>query len=160
MDEKEVRFETIMDVGPIVISHTRNPALEEAVAFLKRVLKCEILCLIPISIFMGAYVIMTKYLGVEREKASEALRKTLSVASPIFYQDIPKQIVLESLKDACTYNISSWDAYIAELAKIHNISIVYTLDIKDFEKIPWLKPVLPISIDKFRAYQEWLIKQR
>ncbi|MEX0568474.1 MAG: hypothetical protein Q6363_004840 [Candidatus Njordarchaeota archaeon] len=48
MDEKEARFEAIMDVGPIVISNTKNPVQEEALSFLRRVLRLDILCLIPL----------------------------------------------------------------------------------------------------------------
>ena len=149
MGNEEARFEAIMDVGPIVVSHTKNPAQEEALIFLGNVLSGKILCLIPVSVFMGAYTVMTKYLRVHRGQASKALKKTLSLDLPIFYEDIPKDTALEALEDASIYGISSWDAYIAEIAKVHNVNIVYTLDLDDFKKIPWLKPMLPISIEKF-----------
>ena len=54
MGDEEIRFEAIMDVGPIVGSHTKNPAQEEALSFLKNVLSGKILCLIPTSVFMSA----------------------------------------------------------------------------------------------------------
>ncbi|MHA1609697.1 MAG: type II toxin-antitoxin system VapC family toxin [Candidatus Njordarchaeales archaeon] len=156
MGDEEIRYEGIIDVGPIVISHTKNPAQEEALLFLKNVLTGKILCLIPTSVFMGAYIVMTRYLRVRRDQAAKALKRTLSLNIPIFYEDIPKDVVLEALEDASIYDVSSWDAYIAEIAKIRKISIVYTLDIDDFKKIPWLRPVLPISIKKFLEYQKWL----
>jgi len=147
-----------MDVGPIIISHVKNPVQEEGLQFLKDVLKGKILCLIPVSVFLGAYIIMTKYLRVRRDEAKNALRKTLSLNLDIFYEDIPKNIVLDALEDASKYKISSWDAYIAQIAKIHQIRIVYTLDLENFEKIPWLKPLLPISTEAFMQYQKWVRK--
>jgi len=145
-----------MDVGPIVISHTKNPAQEEALSFLKNILSGKILCLIPTSVFMGAYIVMTRYLRVRRDQAAKALRRTLSLDLPIFYEDVSKDIVLEALEDANIYDVSSWDAYIAEIAKMRKINIVYILDLDDFKKIPWLRPMLPISIEKFLEYQKWL----
>jgi len=156
MGDEKIRYEAIIDVGPIVISHTKNPAQEEALSFLKDVLIGKVLCLIPTSVFMGAYIVMTKYLRVRKDQAAKALKRTLSLDLPIFYEDVPKDIVLEALEDASIYNISSWDAYIAEIAKMRGISIVYTLDIDDFKRVPWLRPVLPISLKKFLEYQKWL----
>ena len=37
MDEKKIRFEGIIDVGPIVISHTKNPIQDEALEFMRDV---------------------------------------------------------------------------------------------------------------------------
>ena len=54
MDEEKIRFEAIMDVGPIVISHTKNTVQEEVPSFLRRVLRLNILCLIPLLIILGA----------------------------------------------------------------------------------------------------------
>jgi len=159
LDGEKIRFEGIMDVGPIVLSHTKNPAQEEALMFLEKILKRKILCLTPVSIFLGAYIIMTRYLRVPKNDASKALRRTLSLDLPIFYEDIPRHIAIESLEDASTYKISSWDAYIANLAKVNNIKIVYTIDIKDFERIPWLEPVSPVSIEKLVEYTQWIQKK-
>ena len=158
MGDEKNRFEAIMDVGPIIISHTKNPAQDEGLEFFGKVLRGEIKCLIPVSVFMGAYIVMTKYLRVRRDLAARALKNTLSLNMPIFYEDIPRDIAIESLTDASILNISSWDAYIAEIAKFHNINMVYTLDIDNFKKVPWLKPVLPITLEKFLKYQEWIKK--
>jgi len=99
---------------------------------------------------------MTRYLRVCRDQVAKALRRTLSLDLPIFYEDVSKDIVLEALEDANIYDVSSWDAYIAEIAKMRKINIMYTLDLDDFKKIPWLRPMLPISIEKFLDYQKWL----
>ena len=145
MDEEKVRFETIMDVGPIVISHTKNPVQGEALSFLHRVLRLDILCLIPLSTFLGAYLVMTKYLRVNRYEASKTLIKTLSYDLPIYYEDMPKDIVVKALKDSAQYNVESWDSYIAHVAKVFRIEVVYTLDVDDFRKFSWLEPKLPIK---------------
>jgi len=139
-----------MDVGPIVISNTKNPVQEEALSFLRRVLGLDILCLIPLSTFLGAYLVMTKYLHVNRYKASRALIKTLSYNLPIYYEDIPKDIVVRALEDSAQYNVESWDSYIARVAKVFRIEVVYTLDVDDFRKFSWLEPKLPIKEERVK----------
>ena len=156
MDEEKARFEAIIDVGPIVISHTKNPVQEEALSFLCRVLGLDILCLVPLSTFLGAYLVMTKYPRVNRYEASRALIKTLLYNLPIYYEDIPKDIVARVLEDSAQYNVESWDSYIAHIAKVFQIRVVYTLDIGDFRKFTWLEPKLPIKEESLRVYHKWL----
>jgi len=159
LDEKKIRFEAIMDVGPIVITHTKNPVQNEALEFLHKVLRLDVLCLIPLSVFLGAYLVMTKYLRVNRFEATKALVKTLSYDLPIYYEDIPRGIVIKALEDSAQLNVESWDAYIANVAKNFRIGIVYTLDVDDFQKFSWLKPKLPIKEESLKIYHDWIKKK-
>ena len=136
----------------------KNPIQEEALSFLRRVLKLDILCLIPLSTFLGAYLVMTRYLRVNRYEAAKALTKTLSYDLPIYYEDIPRKIVVKALGDSARYSVESWDSYIAHTARTFGIKIVYTLDIDDFKKFPWLKPRLPIKKESLEIYHKWLRK--
>jgi len=148
-----------MDVGPIVITHTKNPVQNEALEFLHKVLRLDVLCLIPLSVFLGAYLVMTKYLRVNRFEATKALVKTLSYDLPIYYEDIPRGIVIKALEDSAQLNVESWDAYIANVAKNFRIGIVYTLDVDDFQKFSWLKPKLPIKEESLKIYHDWIKKK-
>jgi hypothetical protein len=48
----------------VVIAHFENPAREEAFNFLREALTWRRRILIPVSTIIGAYHVMTEYLGV------------------------------------------------------------------------------------------------
>jgi predicted nucleic acid-binding protein len=152
------RIEGVVDVGLIVISHFENPAKKHALEFLKDVLLWRKRCLIPVTVFLGAYHILTNYLRVERVSAYEALKKTLEVRSPAFYVDLNADVAVESLTNAMGYRIESWDGYIVAIAKVHSAPIIYTVDKKMKKRVKDLHVINPIPEDVFREYNEWLEK--
>ncbi|WP_456478296.1 hypothetical protein [Geoglobus ahangari] len=107
VQHEKVGIEGVVDVGLIVISHFENPAKNHALEFLKSVLLWERKCLIPVTAFLGAYHVLTNYLGVERISAYEALRKTLETRSPALYSDLSVDTAVESLANAMGYRIES-----------------------------------------------------
>ena len=92
-------IEGVVDTGIIAIAHFKNPAQESAINLLSRILRWETKCLMPTSAYLGAYHIMTEYIGVERVAAQIALTRTLETRSPAFYPDAS----VELTKDALTY---------------------------------------------------------
>ena len=51
----QARIEGIIDVGVLVLSHCENPAEIDMLSFLTKVLKKEIIAIIPYSTFLGSY---------------------------------------------------------------------------------------------------------
>ena len=148
--------EGVVDVGIIVIAHFENPAKDYALEFLKDVLLWRKRCLIPVTAFLGAYHILTNYLGVERVSACEALKKTLETKSPAFYTDISVELAVEALTNAMGYRIESWDGYIVAIAKAHSAPIIYSIDKKMKRRVKDLHIINPIPEDVLRKYNEWL----
>ena len=113
----------------------------------------------PLTTYFGAYVIMTKYLKIDRKEVAKALVTTLSLDSPAFYGNIPKSTAIEAIKTSEELNISSWDGYLLELARSSNIKRIYTIDeelrrrVKDFDVIN------PIPSDVMREYHEYVAKR-
>lgn len=149
----------IVDVGIIAIAHFKNPAREKAFKFLSKVLRGEKKCLVPLTTFLGAYHVMTEYLGVIRTQAERALRKTVETRSPSFYESVGHENVLDALSSACDYNIESWDGYIISLAREYEASLIYTIDEKMDPETEEIEAVNPIPADVFSEYQEWLQKR-
>lgn len=149
----------IVDVGIIAIAHFENPAREKAFKFLSKVLRGEKKCLIPLTTFLGAYHVMTEYLGVVQTQAERALRKTVETRSPSFYENIGHENVLDALSSACDYNVESWDGYLISLAKQHEAPLIYTIDEKMDSETEEIEAVNPIPRDVFSEYQEWLQKR-
>lgn len=145
----------IVDVGIIVVAHVDNPARIEALNFLKKVLLWEIKAIVPTSTFLGGYYILTKYLRVPRLMAKRSLTRTLEVKTPAFYEDVKVETVIDALEYSATYNIESWDGYLISLANNFNADIIYSID-KDFEKVPGITLVNPISKEKMKEYYEWI----
>lgn len=149
-------FEGAIDAGIVAIAHFSNPAREAAFQFLKEALRWERKCLIPVTAVLGAYHIMTRYLGVEEVPACRALTKTLETRSPAFHEDIGVDSAIDSLTYALSYRIESWDGYIIYLAKRFRAPILYSADQELARKIRELRAINPIPPDAFAEYNRWL----
>jgi len=99
MRSAKLGFEALVDVGIIVLAHFRNPARKYAAQLLLDALTLKKRILIPVSNYLEAYIIMTKYLKLRSVDVAKALLKTLSVESPAFYGSLPKAIILASELD-------------------------------------------------------------
>lgn len=159
LSEEAGPVEGVIDTGIVVIAHFDNPAREVAFEFFREVLVWRRRCLVPVSTFIGAYHIMTSYLGVDGVSACKALTKTLETRSPAFYEDISVDAAIDSLTYALAYRVESWDGYLVYLAKKHGASIIYSVDQELARKVREVAVVNPIPIDVFEKYNEWL-KQR
>ena len=146
--------EGVVDVGPIVISHCENPAKEAMTSFLGDVLSGKIPALIPVTAFLGAYHILTRYLKIRREDALLALEETLNIDSPAFYEGITRTEVKNALKIASINNIESWDGFLINLARSFNTRVIYTIDQRLERK--GFKVILPISQEVLKQYHEWV----
>ncbi len=62
MGSRKIRTLGIVEVGIIVLGHCENPAKEEAVDLTEKIFLGETGAKIPLSNFIGAYHIMTRYL--------------------------------------------------------------------------------------------------
>ncbi|NQE52181.1 hypothetical protein C5S29_01210 [ANME-1 cluster archaeon GoMg3.2] len=158
--EKAGIIEGIIDVGIIVIAHFENPARIHAFNFLKPILLWKRKCLIPTSATMGAYHIMTEYLGVDRLSACKALTKTLETKSPAFYEDISVDMVTDALEYALAYKIESWDGYIVSLAKNHGAVIIYSIDGELAKRVKDVEVINPIPGDVMRKYHDFVAEIR
>jgi len=104
-------FEALVDVGIIVLAHFRNPARKHAAQLQLDALTLKRRILIPVSTYMGAYIIMTRYLKLRSVDVAKALLKTPSVESPAFYENLSKDIVEKAILSASELKVSSRDLY-------------------------------------------------
>ena len=149
--------EGVVDVGPIVIAHCDNPAKEAMLEFLQKVLLGKIPALIPVTAFLGAYHVLTRYLKLPRQEAVLALEETLDVGGPAFYEGISRVEAKNALKIASISNLESWDGYVVNIAREFGTRIIYTID-KHLDK-KGFQPVIPIPETLLQEYHEW-VKQR
>lgn len=149
----EARIDGIIDVGIIVLSHCENPAKEEMLSFFSKILKKEIICIIPYSIFLGAYHILNRYLKVESKKASHQLINTAMIARDTFHQTINEQDIKYSLEKAAELNIESWDGYLLSLMNFYRTNIIYSID-KKLSKT--CNVINPVSEETMNKYYDWL----
>jgi len=149
-------FEAVVDVGIIVLAHFKNPAHRYAAQLLLDALTLKKRILIPVNTYLGAYVIMTKYLKLRSSKVAKALLKTLSLESPAFYGNLPKAVAEKALASASTLNISSWDSYLIELAKELGINKVYTIDEELKKKVKGMKVENPIPQNIMEEYHQYM----
>lgn len=155
LSEKTGPVEGIVDVGILVIASFENPARVHAFNFLKEILLWKKKCLIPTAAILGAYHIMTRYLGVDRLSACRALVKTLETSSPAFYEDLSIDLTIDALENAMAYQIESWDGYLMCLARNHKAPVIYSLD-KGLKRAKGIEVINPIPEEVFAEYNLWL----
>ena len=153
-------FEAIVDVGIIVLAHFKNPARKYAAQLLLDALTLEKPILVPLNAYLGAYVIMTRYLKLRRDRVAQALLKTLRLESPAFYGDLHKTVVEKAIASASELNVSSWDGYLIELAKELGIKKIFTIDEELAAKVGDLKIENPIPKDIMEKYHEYIRERR
>lgn len=156
LPEETGPIEGIIDTGIVTIAHFDNPAKKSAIDFLSKILRWERKCIIPTSSLLGAYHIMTEYIGVERVTAHRALIKTLELRSPALYEDISIELTIDAITHASGYRIESWDGYIIALSKLFNAPIIYSIDKELMRKVKEVKVINPIPPEEFEKYNEWL----
>jgi predicted nucleic acid-binding protein len=149
-------FAALVDVGIIVLAHFRNPARKYAAQLLLDALTLKKRILIPVSTYLGAYIIMTKYLRLRSDDVAKALLKTVSVESPAFYGNLPKAIVEKAIATASELSISSWDSYLVELAKEPRIDKIYTIDEEMARKVKDLRIENPIPTNIMKEYHQYI----
>ena len=160
MRSARLGFEALVDVGIIVLAHFRNPARKYAAQLLLDALTLKKRILIPVSTYLGAYVIMTRYLKLRSDRAAKALLKTLSVESPAFYGNLPKAVAEKAIATASELNISSWDGYLIELAKTLGINKIYTIDEELTKKVRDIEIENPIPRNVMKEYHQYIKKKR
>ncbi len=151
-------IEGILDVGPLVIAHYTNPIQEQMIDFLAQIFEGNRNIIIPLSTFIGAYHILTRYLKISRFEAKSALVRTLQLNSPLFYPVVDKIHVLTAMDFASIHNIESWDAYLIALGKSLGTRNIYTID-KKLRKIREINVILPVLEEELEKYHQWLKKQ-
>jgi predicted nucleic acid-binding protein len=156
MRSARLGFEALVDVGIIVLAHFRNPARKYAAQLLLDALTLKKRILIPVSTYLGAYIIMTKYLGLRSDDVAKALLKTVSVESPAFYGNLPKAIAEKAIATASELSISSWDSYLVELAKELGIDKIYTIDEEMAKKVKDLRIENPIPTNIMKEYHQYI----
>ncbi len=149
-------FDGVVDVGLIVIAHFENPACTYAHDFLREVLGLKRRCIVPLSTYIGAHVIMTKYLKLPRIEVTKALVTTLSLDSPAFFGDMSRMTAIGALERADEFKISSWDGYLLELARRMNLMRVYTIDEDLKRRVHHLEVINPIPAEVMQDYHAYV----
>ena len=156
MRSAKLGFKALVDVGIIVLAHFRNPARKYAAQLLLDALTLKKRILVPINTYLGAYVIMTRYLKLRSDRVAKALLKTLSVESPAFYGGLPKAVAEKAIATALELNISSWDGYLIELAKTLGINKIYTIDEELARKVRDIEIENPIPRNVMKEYHQYI----
>jgi len=146
----------LVDVGIIVLAHFRNPARKYVAQLLLDALTLKKRILVPVNTYLGAYVIMTRYLKLRSDRVAKALLKTLSVESPAFYGNLPKAVAEKAVATASELNVSSWDGYLIELAKELGINKIYTIDEELARKVRDIEIENPIPRNVMKEYHQYI----
>jgi len=155
-EESSVYPDGVTDVSIVVPSCFENPLREESVGFLADVLLLRRRAALPVAAVLGAYHIVTRYLGVPRVAAKAALAGLLRTASPALYPHVTPEVASDALDYASAYGVESWDGYLLSLARSFGTSVVYSLD-EELKKVKEVTVVNPFSAAKTKEYHKALV---
>ena len=165
MQEESSGYEGVVDVGVLVPPCFDNPLKEESVDFLRNVLLARVRAIIPVSVVVEAYHVVTNYLGISRLSARSVLLNLLKTESRAFYPEIDTDLASTALDYATTYRVESWDGYLIALARKFGARVIFSLDEElgetlKLQKEPELPNVVnPFTASKVREYHKFLEKR-
>lgn len=140
-------------MGILVLSHCENPAKKEMLEFLTKVLKKKTIAIIPYSIFLGAYHILTRYLRTDQAQTAEKLITTAMIANDIFHPTIDSENIQYALENASKLHVESWDGYLLSIANYYQTNVIFSIDQRLGKFCIIMNPVSEITMEK---YYEWL----
>lgn len=152
---EEAGYSGVVDVGIVLVSLFNNPLRNDAVEFMGNVLSRKNLAAIPISTFLGAYHIATRYLRCSKDLVAKEIKETLSLSSPSIVEDISIETAEEAVDIAMAHNIESWDGYLVSMARSFKAPVIYSLD-ESFRRIPDISLVIPFPKEKVEEYHDWV----
>lgn len=160
MDQKEndARYDAAIDVNIVAIALVENPAQDDALSLLQKALKNRIKVLIPTTVILGAYLVLTRYYRTEKKAVAYRLTQLAKSKNIKWHEIVKRDSIDYILKMASQNKIDSWDAYLISIMEDHKIKTLYTTDTRSFSKFSWLNPVNPISKENWKAYNKWLEK--
>src|SRR5579871_5199648 len=115
MQEENSDYEGVLDVSILIPVCFTNPLTEDSINFLQDVLLQRRKALLPVTALVGAYHIVTNYLGVSRLSTKNILTDLLRTGSEALYPSVTTDIVSRGLEYAATYGVESWDGYLISL---------------------------------------------
>jgi predicted nucleic acid-binding protein len=152
MQEESSVYEGVLDVSILVPVCYSNPLTEDSINFLQDVLLQRRKALVPITTLVGAYHIVTNYLGVSRLSTKNILSDLLRTGSEAFYPKVTADLVMKGLEFAATYGIESWDGYLIALAKKFGARVLFSMDEELGESLKLQKEAgLPAVVNPFPA---------
>jgi len=158
MGDEQAGIEGVVDVGLVVLSHCENPAKEAALDFIKAVLTWEKRCIIPVTAFIGAYHILTRYLRLRRDEAARELITTLLLESESFYPYVSAEAAVKAVAAASDFAIEGWDGYLLSLAETLGTSNIFTID-KRLARVRGVDVIIPIPEDILKEYHKWVAEE-
>jgi predicted nucleic acid-binding protein len=142
-------------VGILVPACFENPLEEESVRFISDVLSGRRPGTLPLTSVLGAYHILTRYLGVPRLAVKGVLEGLLRMDSPALHAATPRRVVSDALNYAAAYSIESWDGYLVALCRSLGSTIVYSMD-QELAKVREVTVVNPYPADKVKEYHRFI----
>lgn len=103
-------------------------------------------CALSVQNLSEFYIVLTRKISnpAEDKEAGEIVKR-LAAYPYWLILDFNEETVLDALDISQTFWIHYWDALIAATMRNHGISTIYTENVTDFLKVPFLTVVNPIG---------------
>ncbi len=153
--ESPASVDGVLDVSVLVPACFENPLLGESTDFVSEVLLRRRKAVLPVSAVIGAYHVVTKYLGVSRLSAKSVLGGILETGSSALHPELTPRLASDALDYAASYGVESWDGYLFSLARSLGAPLLYSLD-EELKKVKEVSVVNPFSPAKTQEYHSFL----
>lgn len=138
----------LIDTNILVYSYDSGESEKQEIcrSLLKKCWKREASYAIALQNLSEFYVVVTK--KIERPLSKETARKVIKDIIDFNNWQVlglNETSLITAIDIGSKYKIHYWDALLCAAMKQNDITNIYTENIKDFKKIPWIKAVDPMQ---------------
>jgi len=116
---------------------------EKAIEFLEKTKFKKNLCISTQNLAEFHYIATNKIpKPISYDISREIIKQLNNAFSIVSYNE---KTLIQSIQHEKNYKIHFWDALIAATMEENEIRIIYTENVKDFKKIPWIRAINPLK---------------
>lgn len=138
----------LIDSNILVYAYDNSDSFKHQVSgeLIEDILNKNTKCSISVQNLSEFFVIITEKVKNKVDKSTaQMIVDDLMSLKPISVLTITPKAISKAITISSAYGLHYWDALIAAVMELNNITVIYTENIKDFSKVPWIKVVNPFE---------------
>lgn len=145
----------LFDVSLIALAHADTPVSDPALAYVRQAVTGEIDAVVPHPVLIGAQHILRRVYRFSNTEAARLMTQFRDARQIHWYEEMPEDLLCNSLTLAGESNIDGWDGYYAAVARNEGVETILTLD-DDFERVDEVACGVILDTEQFETLTEYI----